>query len=79
MAATVFNTLETAKKLEQEGFTEKQAVAFVRAMVDAQDELVTKKDLKAELQLLRHELVIKLGSIVIACNAILFVLLRWPH
>jgi len=60
MATVTFDSLKLADRLKAAGFTPEQAEAVVRVIVEAQDELVTRKDLeialaplKADVQLLK--------------------------
>ena len=58
MATITFDSLKLSDKLKASGFTAEQAEAVVRAIAEAQDELVTKKDLEIALSPLKSELVV---------------------
>ncbi len=77
MEAT-FDTLAYFKKLTAAGFTEAQANVQTEALREVVDlterNLVTKADLKRDLKELEYKLVIRLGSIVVACTALLGIL-----
>ena len=49
MATITFDSLKLADRLKTAGFSADQAEAVVRAISEAQDELVTKKDLQLSL------------------------------
>ena len=49
MASITFDSLKLADRLKTAGFTAEQAEAVVRVIAEAQDELVTKKDLEIAL------------------------------
>ena len=46
MTTITFDTLELVEKLKNAGFEQSQAEAVVRVIAEAQDDLVTKRDLK---------------------------------
>lgn len=50
MATVTFGTLKLVEKLKTAGFAPEQAEAVVRAIADAQDELVTKAYLDTALE-----------------------------
>ena len=71
MATITFDSLKLADRLKTAGFTSEQAEAVVRVIADAQDELVTKKDLeialtpfKADVQLLKWMMGFVLSGVV---------------
>ena len=71
MATITFDSLKLADRLKTAGFTSEQAEAIVRVIADAQDELVTKKDLeialapfKADVQLLKWMMGFVLAGVV---------------
>ena len=71
MATITFDSLKLADRLKTAGFTSEQAEAVVRVIADAQDELVTKKDLeialapfKADVQLLKWMMGFVLAGVV---------------
>mgnify|MGYP000232178564 CR=1 FL=1 len=49
MATITFDSLRVAEKLKSAGFTAEQAEAVVRVIAEAQEDLVTVKDLDAAL------------------------------
>jgi len=49
MATITFDSLKLSDRLKTAGFTAEQAEAVVRVIAEAQDELVTKKDLEIAL------------------------------
>jgi hypothetical protein len=59
MTTITFDTLELVAKLKTAGFAQDQAEAVVRVISDAQDELVTKQDLKNAL----HEIFLRFERI----------------
>ena len=71
MASITFDSLKLSDKLKTAGFTAEQAEAVVRVIAEAQDELVTKKDLdialaplKADINLLKWMVGFVLAGIV---------------
>ena len=56
MATITFDSLRVADKLKSAGFTPEQAEAVVRVIAEAQDDLVTIKDLDASLSPLKTDL-----------------------
>ncbi len=58
MATVTFDTLKLVEKLKTAGFAPEQAEAVVRAIADAQDELVTKAYLDVALAPLKTDLAI---------------------
>jgi hypothetical protein len=77
--ATTIDTLEIARELREAGLPDAQAEAIARQLKKRYDadrsELVTREYLDAALARqsaeLRHDLVLKLGGIIIACTTIL--------
>lgn len=51
MSTVTFDTLEITRKLRDAGFDEKQAEAVVRALSDAQSNLVTREHFDARMAL----------------------------
>ena len=80
--ALTFDTLQYAKKLQKAGFTEEQAeiqaetfkeqTATINNWIDSN--LVTKRDLKQALNMLKQDLTIRLGSMIVAAVVTLGVL-----
>ena len=71
MSTIAFDSLKLADKLKTAGFTAEQAEAVVRVIAEAQDELVTKKDLdialaplKADIHLLKWMMGFVLAGVV---------------
>ena len=58
MATITFDSLRVADKLKSAGFTSEQAEAVVRVIAEAQDDLVTIKDLDASLSPLKTDLAV---------------------
>jgi hypothetical protein len=58
MATITFDSLKISDKLKASGFSAEQAEAVVRVIAEAQDELVTKKDLDVALSPLKIELAV---------------------
>lgn len=58
MATITFDSLRVSDKLKSAGFTAEQAEAVVRVIAEAQDDLVTRKDLDAALSPLKMDLAV---------------------
>lgn len=58
MTTVTVDTLKLSDKLEAAGFSRPQAEAVVRAIAEAQDELVTQKDTEIALAPLRTDLAV---------------------
>ena len=58
MATITFDSLKLSDKLKTAGFTPDQADAVVRVIAEAQDDLVTKKDLDIALSPLKSDLMV---------------------
>jgi len=58
MATITFDSLRVADKLKSAGFTSEQAEAVVLVIAEAQDDLVTIKDLDASLSPLKTDLAV---------------------
>ncbi len=58
MTTITIDTLKLSDKLESAGFNRQQAEAVVRAIAEAQDELVSKKDLEIALASIKTDLAI---------------------
>jgi hypothetical protein len=56
MATITIDTLKLSDKLVSAGFDRAQAEAVVRAIAEAQDELITRKDLEISLAPLKTDL-----------------------
>lgn len=70
MASSPFDTLDFAEKLKEGGFSEQQARAASSALRSLTGDLVTKRDLTVELQLLEQRLTIKVGGMLAAAVVI---------
>ena len=58
MATITFDSLRVADKLKSAGFTAEQAEAVVRVIAEAQEDLVTVRDLDAALSPLKTDLAV---------------------
>ncbi|MFN4005267.1 MAG: DUF1640 domain-containing protein [Hylemonella sp.] len=58
MATITFDSLKLSDKLKSAGFTPEQAEAVVRVIAEAQDELVTVKDLDVALSPIKTDLAV---------------------
>ena len=58
MATITFDSLRVADRLKSAGFTAEQAEAVVRVIAEAQEDLVTVKDLDAALSPLKIDLAV---------------------
>ena len=58
MATITCDSLRVSDKLKSAGFTAEQAEAVVRVIAEAQDDLVTRKDLDAALSPLKMDLAV---------------------
>lgn len=58
MATITFDSLKLSDKLKASGFTAEQAEAVVRVIAEAQDDLVTKKDLDLALSPIKIDLAV---------------------
>ena len=72
MTTITFDTQEAVIKLKAVGVSQEQADAFVRAIVESQYELATKRDLTD----LENRLIIKLGGLISIAIGIVAVLLK---
>ncbi len=72
MTTITFDTQEAVIKLKAVGVSQEQADAFVRAIVESQYELATKRDLTD----LENRLIIKLGGLIAIAIGIVAVLLK---
>jgi len=90
MAAVPFDTLKLARRLESAGFPSKQAGDTAEALAEAMSgaELATKADLatlraelKAEIELLRRDLTIRLGGVIVVAVGVILAAIRYlpPH
>ena len=58
MASITFDSLKLSDKLKTAGFTPEQAETVVRVIAEAQDELVTEKDLEVALAPIKTDLAV---------------------
>ena len=58
MATITFDSLKLSDKLKSAGFSADQAEAVVRVISEAQDDLITKKDLEISLAPLKSDLLV---------------------
>ncbi len=58
MSTITFDSLKLSDRLKTAGFTAEQAESVVRVIAEAQDELVTKKDLDIALSPLKSDLLV---------------------
>src|SRR5271155_51496 len=98
MGAVPFDTLKLARRLEGAGFSPKQAGDTAEALAEAMSgaELATSADiasvraevaalrneLKADIELLRRDLTIRLGSMIVVAVGVLLAAMRYmplPH
>jgi hypothetical protein len=93
MAAVPFDTLKLARRLESAGFPPKQAGDTAEALAEAMSgaELATSADialvrnelaavrteLKAEIELLRRDLTIRLGGMIVVATGIILAAIRY--
>jgi hypothetical protein len=75
---TSLDTLEIAKRLRTAGFDDRQAEAITGELRDARDadlsRLATKEDiasLRAEIEILRRDLTIRLGGMIVVATGVL--------
>ena len=58
MSTITVDSLKLSDKLKTSGFTPEQAETVVRVIAEAQDELITKKDLEISLSPLKSDLLV---------------------
>jgi hypothetical protein len=76
MATVTFDTLELMEKLKAAGFGQEQAEAVVRAISEAQDELIKKADLEQALAPIRTDLTLLKWMIGAVLAGIISLILR---
>lgn len=87
MSTLIFNSLAYFEKLRSAGVTEEQAKVHAEAMNELVDDklatkedlLLLKEDLRKEIELLKKDLIIKLGSMIMGSISLLYILLRFGH
>ena len=72
MTTITFDTQEAVIKLKSVGVSQEQADAFVRVIVESQNSLATKDDLRD----LEQRLIIKLGAMIAFAIGIVAVLVK---
>ncbi|OWJ75035.1 DUF1640 domain-containing protein [Haematobacter genomosp. 1] len=66
-----FDTHQFARKLKTAGFGDEQVDVLIGLAVESTPkELVTKSDLKSEMNLLEHRLTLKIGGMIVGAVAI---------
>lgn len=76
MTTVTIDTLKLSDRLESAGFSRAQAEAVVRAIAEAQDQLVTSKDLEIALAPLKTDLAILKWGIGLVIAGVAAQLLR---
>ena len=67
--------------MEEGGFTAQQARTVASALGEAAEvaDLVTKADLRAEMQMLEQRMTIRLGGMLVVMTGVLAALIRFVH
>lgn len=73
----ITDTLKAVRRLEAAGFSQDQAEAMVHILNEQGTELATNTDLKNALSLLKRELLITLGGLMITLTGIILVAMRF--
>ena len=73
----ITDTLKAVRRLEAAGFSQDQAEAMVHILNEQGTELATNTDLKNALSLLKRELLITLGGLMITLTAIILAAMRF--
>ena len=73
----ITDTLKAVRRLEAAGFSQDQAEAMVHILNEQGTELTTNTDLKNALSLLKRELLITLGGLMITLTGIILVAMRF--
>ena len=73
----ITDTLKAVRRLEAAGFSQDQAEAMVHILNEQGPELATNTDLKNALSLLKRELLITLGGLMITLTGIILVAMRF--
>jgi predicted Holliday junction resolvase-like endonuclease len=87
MATLIFNSLAYFEKLRDAGVEEEQARVHAEAMNELvdnklatkEDLLLVKEELKKDIAMLKQELIIKLGGMIMGSISLLYILLRFGH
>lgn len=73
----ITDTLKAVRRLEAAGFSQDQAEAMVHILNEQGTELVTTTGLNKALSLLKRELVITLGGLMITLTGIILAAMRY--
>lgn len=73
----ITDTLKAVRRLEDSGFSQDQAEAMIDILNEQGKELVTTTDLNNALSLLKRELVITLGGLMITLTGIILASMRY--
>lgn len=73
----ITDTLKAVRRLEAAGFSQDQAEAMVHILNEQGTELATNTDLKNALSLLKRELLITLGGLMITLTGIILAAMRF--
>ena len=73
----ITDTLKAVRRLEAAGFSQDQAEAMVHILNEQGTELATNTDLKNALSLLKRELLMTLGGLMITLTGIILVAMRF--
>lgn len=75
----VFDTLSFSEEAQRSGFSKVQAdfqaKQFAKKFNDFDDQLVTNALLDTQLKLLKSELIIKLGGLMVVCSGVIIAVL----
>ncbi len=73
----ITDTLKAVRRLEAAGFSQDQAEVMIDILNEQGTELVTVTDLNSALSLLKRELVITLGGLMITLTGIILASMRY--
>ncbi len=86
MAAMPFDTLKLARRLEAAGFPPRQAGDMAEAIAEALAQLATKADiaalraeLKADIEILKRDMTIRLGSMMVVAVGVILAGFKLIH
>ena len=80
--AVPFDTLKLARRLEGAGFPAQQAGDMAETIAEAVSQLATKNDialLRADLELLKRDMTLRLGSMMIVAVGIILAGFKFIH
>jgi hypothetical protein len=84
--ATPFDTLKLARRLEAAGFPPQQAGDMAEAIAEAVSQLATKADiaalraeLRTDIELLKRDMTIRLGSMMIVAVGVILAGFKFIH